>query len=415
MGWATDMTRPATTCRFGKFTLERSKRRLLRDGVPVELEDRVLDLILVLLDNRERAMDRREIVDALWGKRPVGDTTLRQLLYKARRVLGDDGAQQTIIRTLHGRGVQWVAPVAPPPDFWAASTVPGGTAPEAERTLTSGLGATLSVVWQTQKITLGERAPTPICAATAPTTGVKPPVPARYHTTWGMTVALLVLASLTTFGVLWLRPVAFAPTSARSPGSLTALGTTEPVVLVVLPFANLGPEPDTRDLGDGLSDELINRLGAYPGMHVAARTSTLVFREQPLDLRAAAGKLGATSILEGSVQRAGDCWRVRIALIDARDGYVVWSAKYAPPHDNLMTLEDAITDDVVNQLLPRLHPRVAMAPPTRTRASQAAGMFESGSALMVSTAVAATGTARAASPAIPAGSATGQASCTGPN
>lgn len=360
MGWATGMTRPATTCRFGKFTLERSKRRLLRDGVPVELEDRVLDLILVLLDNRERAMDRREIVDALWGKRPVGDTTLRQLLYKARRVLGDDGAQQTIIRTLHGRGVQWVAPVAPPPDLWATSTVPDKATLEPERAPMSGLRATIPVVWQTQ-INVGARASTPTWAATALTTSVKPPGPPQPRTTWSMSVALLALASLMTVGVLWWRPVPYSPIRATSTAPPIALAGNGPVMLVVLPFVNLGPGLDTGHLSDGLSDELINRLGAYPGVHVAARTSALVFRQQPLDLQVAASKLGATSILEGSVQLAGDRWRVRVALINAKDGYVVWSAKYDPPRNDLMTLEDAIAGDVVRQLLPRLYPRPAMA------------------------------------------------------
>lgn len=374
MGWATDMTRPATTCRFGKFTLERSKRRLLRDGVPVELEDRVLDLILVLLDHRERAMDRRELVDALWGKRPVGDTTLRQLLYKARRVLGDDGAQQTIIRTLHGRGVQWVAPVAPPPDLWATSTVPGKATPEPERGPMSGLGATLPVTRQIQ-INVGERAPTPSCVSTALPTSVKPQGPPRYGTTWSMTLALLALASLTTVGMLWWRPVPYSPAGATSPAPPTALATNGPVTLVVLPFVKLGPESNTSYLSDGLSDELINRLGAYPGVHVAARTSALVFRQQPLDLRTVASKLGATSILEGSVQFAGDRWRVRVALINAKDGYVVWRAKYDPPSNDLITLEDAIASDVVRQLLPRLDSRLAMAPPVRTQAKQAAGTF----------------------------------------
>jgi DNA-binding winged helix-turn-helix (wHTH) protein len=102
---------PDSASRFGRFVLLRTQRRLLRDGVPVELEDRVFDLIQLLLDHRERALDRREVIAALWGRRPVSDATLRQLLYKARRALDDDGEQQAVIRTLHGRSLQWVMPV----------------------------------------------------------------------------------------------------------------------------------------------------------------------------------------------------------------------------------------------------------------------------------------------------------------
>ncbi|MEO8804046.1 MAG: winged helix-turn-helix domain-containing protein, partial [Rudaea sp.] len=97
--------------RCGRNLLQLSQRRLLRDGVPVGVEERAFDLIALLVQHHDRALDRREITDALWGPRPVSDNTLRQVLYKARRALGDDGEQQNVIRTLHGRSLQWVAPL----------------------------------------------------------------------------------------------------------------------------------------------------------------------------------------------------------------------------------------------------------------------------------------------------------------
>jgi DNA-binding winged helix-turn-helix (wHTH) protein len=97
--------------RFGRFLLQPAQRRLLRDGAQVELEAKVFDLILLLLEHRDRALSKQEVVDALWGRRPVTDTALSQLLYKARRALNDDGDRQSAIRTVHGRGLQWVAPL----------------------------------------------------------------------------------------------------------------------------------------------------------------------------------------------------------------------------------------------------------------------------------------------------------------
>jgi|GEM_PF-764002 len=101
----------ATAYRCGTFTILPASRLLLHGNQRIELEAKVLDLILLLVENRDHALDKQEIVNALWGHRPVTDAALSQLLYKARRALGDDGDHQSMIRTVYGRGLQWAAPV----------------------------------------------------------------------------------------------------------------------------------------------------------------------------------------------------------------------------------------------------------------------------------------------------------------
>lgn len=88
-----------------------ASRRLFRDGQAVDIEAKVFDLIQLLVGNHERALDKQEIVEALWGQRPITDAALSQLIYKARRACDDNGGRQAVIRTIHGRGLQWVAPV----------------------------------------------------------------------------------------------------------------------------------------------------------------------------------------------------------------------------------------------------------------------------------------------------------------
>lgn len=97
--------------RCGELLIDPQRRLLLRAGVAVEVEERALDLIVLLAAHHDRAVDRRELTVALWGARPVGDATLRQVVYKARQALGDDGRRQAVIRTLHGRSLRWVAPL----------------------------------------------------------------------------------------------------------------------------------------------------------------------------------------------------------------------------------------------------------------------------------------------------------------
>ncbi|HUD41294.1 MAG TPA: winged helix-turn-helix domain-containing protein [Dokdonella sp.] len=114
------MAHPATPAayRCGDYMIVPAERRLLRDGRALELEAKVFDLIVLLIEHRDRALDKRMLAEALWGRRPVTDTALSQLVYKARRALDDDGERQAMIRTVYGRGLQWAAPteaVAPDP------------------------------------------------------------------------------------------------------------------------------------------------------------------------------------------------------------------------------------------------------------------------------------------------------------
>ncbi|UGB37391.1 winged helix-turn-helix domain-containing protein [Frateuria soli] len=112
----------------GEYTIVPACRRLLRNGQPVELEAKVFDLILLLVENRDHAVGKQEVVTALWGHRPITDAALSQLLYKARRALDDNGERQAVIRTVYGRGLQWAAavtPVAALPDEAGSVTPPG--------------------------------------------------------------------------------------------------------------------------------------------------------------------------------------------------------------------------------------------------------------------------------------------------
>src|SRR5690348_14663533 len=97
--------------RCGEYIIYPATRRITRNGEEIEHEAKVFDLILLLIRNRERALEKQEVVTALWGHRPITDAALSQLIYKARRAFEDDGDRQDVIRTIYGRGLQWVAPV----------------------------------------------------------------------------------------------------------------------------------------------------------------------------------------------------------------------------------------------------------------------------------------------------------------
>lgn len=98
--------------RFGDCELDVGTRELRRGGASVSLQPRVFDLLVFLIEQRHRAVDKDEIQDAVWAPMIVSETALTRAIMKARRAVGDDADTQQAIRTVHGHGYQFVAPLA---------------------------------------------------------------------------------------------------------------------------------------------------------------------------------------------------------------------------------------------------------------------------------------------------------------
>ena len=147
-------------------------------------------------------------------------------------------------------------------------------------------------------------------------------------------------------------------------------GVDRPVSSVaVLPFVNIGPDRRDDYLCDGVADELITALGRIAGLRVAARTSAFAFRGSSRDVREIGEQLGVGHVLEGSVRRVGDRLRVTARLIDAGNGYRIWSAEYDGSLADAFAVQDDISRAIVEALRVRLPapaggPRTARAAPS---------------------------------------------------
>ena len=101
----------ALSYRFGDFRLDPATRELCRADAPVAVPPRAFVCIVYLLEHRERAVGRDELIAAVWGRTETGDGTLGQTILAARRALDDTGKEQHAIRTVFRFGYHWVAPV----------------------------------------------------------------------------------------------------------------------------------------------------------------------------------------------------------------------------------------------------------------------------------------------------------------
>jgi TolB-like protein/Flp pilus assembly protein TadD len=137
--------------------------------------------------------------------------------------------------------------------------------------------------------------------------------------------------------------------------------------IAVLPFNDLSPEKDHAYFGEGIAEELLGALARVDGLRVAARRSSFWFKDKEAELGEIAAKLNVEHVLEGSVRRDGNRVRVTAELIDARDGFTIWSETYEREMHGIFALQDEITRSIVDTLKLKL----AISPPPVARSTDA--------------------------------------------
>jgi TolB-like protein len=120
--------------------------------------------------------------------------------------------------------------------------------------------------------------------------------------------------------------------------------------IAVLPFNDLSPAKDHDYFSDGIAEELLGALAKVDGLRVAARRSSFWFKDKQAELAEIASKLNVGHVLEGSVRRDGNRVRVTAELIDASDGFTLWSETYEREMHGIFALQDEITHSIVDAL-----------------------------------------------------------------
>ena len=282
---------------FGQFRLD-SGRRELTDvaGRRVPLPGRVFDTLLCLLEHRQRLVSKEDLMAEVWPDVVVEQNNLNQAISSVRRLLEDDARAPRFVKTVPGRGYQFIATVR-------------------ERPLTAAPRASLG------RSSLR-----------------------RYGLL--LSAAVLVWAA----ALIGLVRLSYAP---QPPPPLAANG------VAVLPFANLSPNEADAFFAQGLHDEVIHQLSLISDLKVIARTSVLGFappkdRAQPSSVAEIAQSLGVANVIEGSVRYADGHVRITVQLIDARDQSHLWSQTYTQPFDDIFAVESDIARQVASALSAKL-------------------------------------------------------------
>ena len=132
--------------------------------------------------------------------------------------------------------------------------------------------------------------------------------------------------------------------------------------IAVLPFVDLSPAKDQGYFCDGVSEEILDALAKVEGLRVVARTSSFSFKGKDADVSEIGRRLNVSSVLEGSLRRDGNRIRVTAQLVNARDGFHVWSDTFEKEMQGVFVLQDQITGAIVDALkvklaaVPRVRP-----------------------------------------------------------
>ena len=160
------------------------------------------------------------------------------------------------------------------------------------------------------------------------------------------------------FGALGLATVLLIFTLATSKQTFSDTPISEELVapasidksIAVLAFADMSPGKDQEYFSDGISEEILNLLTKVPTLKVISRTSSFSYKEKALDIKQIGKELHVAHILEGSIRKSGNTFRITVQLIDATTGTQIWSETFDRAMEDIFKIQDEIATKVTEQL-----------------------------------------------------------------
>jgi TolB-like protein/class 3 adenylate cyclase/Flp pilus assembly protein TadD len=131
--------------------------------------------------------------------------------------------------------------------------------------------------------------------------------------------------------------------------------------IAVLPFENLSEDKANAYFADGTQNEILTKLAGIGDLKVISRTSSAKYKSKPENLKTVARELGVATVLEGSVQKAGDKVRVNVQLVDARNDTHLWAKSYDRNFNDIFTVESDVAQEIADALRAKLSPSQAKA------------------------------------------------------
>ena len=305
---------------LGEFELEPDALRLTRGGAPVHLTRKPFQVLVYLVEHRDRVVSRNELLERFWDGYETNEEALSRCVSTIRTRLGDTEKPARFIETYWGEGYRYVGPLE------ARLVQPQATLVEAEETR----GVRVVVVEEHDS----ETVPSHEKVGGLPTRVAPPPVP-KFGSTRTLATAAC-LAVIVSAGVFFLLS---RPADPARPAPIRSVA--------VLPLRNTSGDPANEYFSDGMTESLIAALSRIDGLKVISRGSVFRYKGKEADPREAGKQLSVASVLEGSVWKDGERVRVSLQLVETSGGQVVWAGE---PFDRPLRDIFALQDDLARKV-----------------------------------------------------------------
>jgi transcriptional activator of cad operon len=291
--------------RIGDWDVDPDSGVMTRNGYTMRLDLRSVRLLTRLAESAGQVVSIDQLINSVWAGVAVSSDSVYQAVTGLRRQLGDDPRNPAYIETVPRLGYRLIAKVGPSVDEHTdeesdTASHPSGAGAERENRSTK---RSHKLIW----------------------VGV-------------------VLALLPGFGFLLLARLTAGNRSAAVPVAPPATSVG------VLPFIDLTEGMRDEEFADGMTEELIDKLGKIPGVHVPSATASFYYKGKEVPVAEISRGLKVDYLLDGSVRKSSGRMRIAARFVRADNGYVIWTETYDRPMSDLVGVQDEIAAEVVKAL-----------------------------------------------------------------
>jgi TolB-like protein/DNA-binding winged helix-turn-helix (wHTH) protein/Tfp pilus assembly protein PilF len=307
------------------YWLEPEKQLLRRREQPVHLPKKPFQVLLHLIEHRDRFVNRAELLDLFWDGREVYDDALRKCVGTIRKAFDDQSETPRFVETRWGVGYRYIGPVEEQIIQEQAGIV--------EIAKTRGIKIVVEEEEIQEESVVDERAVVTRAPASTPN------LPSALKRNQKITAVALIFLTVA---------IGAAVILSFRQGSRQRTAATEvypaPIrSIAILPLKSLTGDPSTEYFSDGVTENLINTFSRIEGLKVISRGSVFAFKGREVDPRQVGETLGVGALLEGSVLKSGERVRVDVRLVSTQDGRVLWASNtYDRPVGDIFNIQDEI-------------------------------------------------------------------------
>jgi DNA-binding winged helix-turn-helix (wHTH) protein/TolB-like protein len=307
------MTQRKESFDFEDVSVDAQNFRVTRNGKEIILTPRAFDVLIVLLANAGRVVEKQEIFESVWKDTFVTDNALVKIIRELRAALGDDAENSHLIETVPKRGYRFIGDVVR--DDASAASEPVTAQPEPADEIRGDVAAPAVIGVSDRNVIVSRK-------------------------DLVMLMIGSILVALMAGWVLYRQTTKDSPPRTRS--------------IAVLPFKPLSPESRDESLEMGMAETLINRLSGLSQLVVRPITAVRKYNDPSVDPVKAGEEAQAEVVLDGNIQKAGDRIRVTVRLIEVPSGTPLWSEKFDENFTDIFKVQDSIAERVTNALVSHL-------------------------------------------------------------